>query len=76
MKVSTIDPISLNRVACPDLSLFVIKGEGEGATRIFFESAANLDLYLAIPLHGVERTLRTGLHGPDQQRPIPVGGQS
>ena len=57
MRVSTQDPISLNRVSCPNIALSIVEGAGSNATRLYFESEANLELYRAIPLPGVGKSL-------------------
>lgn len=52
MRISTLDPITLNDVTDIDNAPFVVEGDGEGAIRIYFESEANKAEYLSIPLHG------------------------
>jgi hypothetical protein len=52
MRVSTLDPMSLNDVAEIETAPFVIEGEGEQAIKIYFESVQNRDEYLALEMHG------------------------
>lgn len=48
----TRDPISLNDVTDLDNAPFVIEGSGSGAMKIYFESEANRQQYLAMEMHG------------------------
>jgi YHS domain-containing protein len=52
MITTTLDPISLNDVTDTDNAPFVIEGEGVGTLKIYFESEANKQEYLSIPVHG------------------------
>jgi hypothetical protein len=52
MITTTLDPISLNDVTDTDNAPFVIEGEGVGTLKIYFESEANKQEYLGIPVHG------------------------
>jgi len=54
MITTTLDPISMNDVVDPESAPFIIEGEGENALKIYFESEANRQEYLAIPVHGSE----------------------
>lgn len=48
MRVSTLDPISMNDVTDTDNAPFVLEGEGENALKIYFENEANKAEYLGI----------------------------
>ncbi len=54
MITTTLDPISLNDVSDIDNAPYVVEGEGNGALKIYFESAKNKQEYLDTPLHGSE----------------------
>lgn len=56
MRISTLDPITLNDVLDIENAPFVIEGEGDGAIKIYFESEENKHMYLDIPLHGSDGT--------------------
>lgn len=51
MITSTLDPISMNEVADLENAPYVIEGEGDNALKIYFESEANRQEYLDIPVH-------------------------
>ncbi len=51
MITSTLDPISLNDVTDTENAPYVIEGKGDSALKIYFESEANKQEYLAIPMH-------------------------
>ena len=57
MRVSTLDPISMNDVTDIDNAPFVIEGKGPDALKIYFESEANKAEYLDIPLHTSNATV-------------------
>ena len=57
MRISTLDPISMNDVTDPENAPFVIEGNGPGALKIYFENEANKAEYLDIPLHTANATL-------------------
>ena len=57
MRISTLDPISMNDVIDTDSAPFVVEGEGPNALKIYFESEANRAEYLDIPLHTANATL-------------------
>lgn len=57
MRICTSDPISLNDVTDVENAPFVIEGQGPNALKIYFESEANRNEYLAIPLHTANATL-------------------
>ena len=57
MRISTLDPISLNDVSDPDNAPFVIEGHGPNALKITFENEANKTVYLGTPLHTANATL-------------------
>jgi len=48
MRISTLDPISMNDVTDTESAPYVIDGD----LKIYFESEANKNEYLDIPLHG------------------------
>ena len=48
MRITTLDPISMNDVKVTDTAHYVIEGD----LKIYFESEANKNEYLDIPLHG------------------------
>lgn len=48
----TRDPITLNDVTDLATAPFVIEGSGSSALRIYFESEANKQEYLATEIHG------------------------
>jgi hypothetical protein len=48
MRISTLDPISMKDVTDTESAPFVIEGD----LKIYFESEANKNEYLDIPLHG------------------------
>jgi hypothetical protein len=54
MITTTVDPISMNDVTDLENAPCVIEGEGDNALRIYFESQANKQEYLDIPIHGSE----------------------
>lgn len=56
MITTTHDPISLNDVTDLDKAPFVIEGSGDQALKIYFESEANRQEYLDIPVHGSDGT--------------------
>lgn len=57
MRVSTLDPISMNDVTDVDNAPYVIEGKGPDALKIYFENEANKAEYLDIPLHTSNATL-------------------
>ena len=57
MRISTLDPISMNDVTDVDSAPFVVEGEGPNALKIYFENEANKAEYLDIPLHTANATL-------------------
>jgi hypothetical protein len=57
MRISTLDPITLNDVTDLANAPFVIDGEGPNALKIYFENEANKAEYLAIPVHGANATV-------------------
>ncbi len=52
MRISTLDPISMNDVTDIETAPFVVEGD----LKIFFESEANRQEYLEIPVHGSENS--------------------
>ena len=57
MRISTLDPITLNDVTDLENAPYVMDGEGPNALKIYFENEANKAEYLAIPLHGANATV-------------------
>lgn len=57
MRISTLDPISMNDVTDTDTAPFAIEGEGPHALKIYFENEANKAKYLDIPLHTANAAL-------------------
>ncbi len=51
MITSTLDPISMKDVTDTENAPYVIEGNGSSALKIYFETEANKQEYLAIPLH-------------------------
>jgi hypothetical protein len=52
MRVSTLDPISLEDVTELDSAPFVIEGEGDNAIKIYFQTEQNRCEYLEMEVHG------------------------
>jgi hypothetical protein len=52
MRISTLDPISMNDVTDLDSAPYVLDGD----LKIYFESEANRREYLDIPMHGSENS--------------------
>ena len=52
MRISTLDPMTLNDVVDTNNAPFVIEGEGEHAIKIFFETEQNKQEYLDMEMHG------------------------
>ena len=57
MRISTLDPISMNDVNNKDTAPYVVEGEGPNALKIYFESEDNKAEYIAIQLHIPNATL-------------------
>lgn len=57
MRISTLDPISMNDVNDIANAPYVIEGRGSNALKIYFENEANKSEYLDIPLHTANSTL-------------------
>lgn len=57
MRISTLDPISMNDVSDTETAPYVIEGSGLNALKIYFENKTNKAVYLDIPLHTVNATL-------------------
>jgi YHS domain-containing protein len=57
MRISTLDPISLNDVTDLNNAPYIIDGEGTNALKIYFENEANKAKFLAIPLHTADATV-------------------
>ena len=52
MRITTLDPMTLNDVTDLDNAPYLIEGQGENAIRIYFESEQNRQEYLALESHG------------------------
>lgn len=61
MRISTLDPMSLNDVKDVEAAPYVVEGEGDNAIKIYFESEQNKTDYLEMEMHGAEDT--SGLKG-------------
>jgi hypothetical protein len=57
MRISTLDPISMNDVMDVNTAPYVIEGEGPNALKIYFENEDNKEKYMDIPLHTANATL-------------------
>lgn len=57
MRVTTLDPISMQDVIDTDNAPYVIEGDGPDALKIYFQNEANKAEYLEIPLHTANSTL-------------------
>jgi len=57
MRISTLDPISMQDVTDIADAPYVVEGVGPNALKIYFENDANRAEYLEIPLHGANSTL-------------------
>ena len=57
MRISTLDPSSMNDETDIDDAPFVIEGQGPDALKIYFEDEANKAAYINIPLHTANATL-------------------
>ena len=56
MRVSTLDPMTLQDVTDLDNAPFVVEGEGDGAIKIYFQSQENRRAYLDMEMHGPENS--------------------
>jgi hypothetical protein len=56
MITTTLDPVSLNDVVDLENAPYVIEGDGVSTLKIYFESEANKQEYLSIPVHGSNGT--------------------
>ena len=61
MRISTMDPMTLNDVADTEHAPFVIEGKGEQAIKIYFETEENRQDYLDMEMHGSDNI--SGLKG-------------
>ena len=52
MRISTLDPISLEDVTDTEHAPFIVEGVGDNALRIYFQSEENRREYLDIEMHG------------------------
>ena len=52
MRVTTLDPMTLNDVKDIDNAPFIIEGEGDNAIKIFFESEESKQEYENLEMHG------------------------
>jgi hypothetical protein len=61
MRISTLDPMSLNDVQDIDNAPYVIDGDGDNAIKIYFESEQSKTEYLELEMHSADGT--SGLKG-------------
>lgn len=61
MRISTLDPMTLNDVHDLERAPFVIEGEGDNAIKIYFESEASRDEYLDLEIHGSDGESGAGM---------------
>ena len=61
MRISSLDPISLNDVSDPDNAPYVIEGHGPNALKISFENEANKTAYLGSALHSANASLAAAI---------------
>jgi hypothetical protein len=52
MRVTTLDPISLEDVTDLEFAPFLIEGEGDHAIKIYFQTEENRRSYLEMEVHG------------------------
>lgn len=52
MRVSTLDPMSLEDVTDLESAPFIVEGEGDNSIKIYFQSQQNREDYLALEVHG------------------------
>ena len=52
MRVSTLDPMTLNHVTDVDNAPFLIEGKGDNAIKIHFESETSKQEYEDLEMHG------------------------
>jgi hypothetical protein len=52
MRVTTLDPITLEDVTDLEFAPFLIEGEGEHAIKIYFQTEENRRSYLEMEVHG------------------------
>ena len=57
MRISTLDPISMNDVTDVENSPYVVEGQGPDALKVYFENEFNKAAYLGIPLHTANSTV-------------------
>ena len=57
MRISTLDPMTLNDVTDLDNAPYIIDDEGPNGLKIYFENETNKDEYLTIPLHSANVTV-------------------
>lgn len=56
MRITTLDPITLEDVTDLAHAPFVEEGQGDNAIRIYFQSEDNRREYLEMEMHGAENT--------------------
>ena len=61
MRISTLDPMTLNDVADTETAPYVIEGKGEHAIKIYFETEENKQDYMSMEMHGSDNM--SGLKG-------------
>lgn len=52
MRISTLDPMTLEDVTDTEYAPFVIEGRGDSAIKIYFQSEANRRAYIEMEVHG------------------------
>jgi len=57
MRISSLDPMTLNDVTELDNAPYIIDGVGPSALKIYFENETNKAEYLAIPMHAANVTV-------------------
>ena len=61
MRISTLDPMTLNDVANTETAPYVIEGKGDQAIKIYFETEENKQDYMSMEMHGSDNI--SGLKG-------------
>jgi len=56
MRVTTLDPISLEDVTDLDQAPYVVEGAGDSAIKIYFQSEDNRREYLEMEMHGADNS--------------------
>ena len=61
MRISTLDPMTLNDVVNTETAPYVIEGKGDQAIKIYFETEENKQDYMSMEMHGSDNI--SGLKG-------------